>query len=106
MTLKKYEHTQDLTEQDRLDIKISWKNNHLTQFSLNYRAWINEKWYEVYRVDNYHGFLHKNCYWKTSEQIRIKDKDQWTLKMIFDHYVDEIVENFTKYRSYFEQSLK
>ena len=105
--MKVQKHTRDLSEQDRLDITLMWETpGILTKFALNYRAFINEKWQEVYRVDNYHGFLHEQRYWRSPKPISITDKEGWALKMVFDMYVDEIVSNFQRYRVYYEEALR
>lgn len=82
------------------------KDKVLYKFALNYRAWLNERWNEVYRVDNYHGFLHEQKYWRSPEPIPINDKNGWSLKMIIKYYIDEIILNFHKYRNYYEKALK
>lgn len=105
--MKVQKHTRDLSEQDRLDITLMWETRGiLTKFALNYRAFIDGRWYEVYRVDNYHGFLHENIMWQDRKAVPINDKDGWTMKMVFDRYVDEIVSNFQRYREYYEEALR
>ena len=105
--MKVQKHTRDLSEQDCLDITLMWETRGiLTKFALNYRAFIDGKWYEVYRVDNYHGFLHEQRYWRSLKPISITDKEGWALKMVFDTYVDEIVSNFQRYRVYYEKALR
>ena len=104
--MKYKQFTKVLTSQDLIDIKLSWINRGLIEFSINYRANIKDKWYEIYRVDNYHGFLHEQKFWRNPEPICIIDKDSWRLKEIFDHYLEEVLKNFRKYRSYFEKVKK
>jgi hypothetical protein len=68
---------------------------------LNYRAFINKKWFEVYRVDNYHGYLHEQKFWRSPKPIPLDLK--WIpLKMIVDKYIEDIIQNFKKYRGYFK----
>ncbi len=94
-----------LTSEDLIDVKLAWENNELWRFAINYRANIKEKWYEVYRVDNYHGFLHEQKFWRSPKPIVIKDKDGWSLKMVFEYYLEEVPCNFQDYRSFFEEAL-
>ena len=98
--------TQDLTEEDRLDVTLVKRDKALYKFALNYRAWMDERWNEVYRVDNYHGFLHEQKYWRSPEPIPINDKENWSLRMVIKYYVDEIMLNFRKYRKYYEKTLE
>jgi len=103
--MKQKEFTTVLTHKDLIDVKLAWVNKELQKFAINYRVNIEEVWYEVYRVDNYHGFLHEQKFWRSPEPIIIKDKDGWSLKMVFEHYLEEVHYNFQDYRSYFEEAL-
>ena len=103
--MKHKEFTTVLTSEDLIDVKLAWEDKDLQRFAINYRAYIGDEWYEVYRVDNYHGFLHEQKFWRSPEPIIIKDKDGWSLKMIFEHYLEEVHYNFQDYRSYFEAAL-
>lgn len=104
--MKKTEFTTVLTSKDLIDVKLAWKDNELQKFAINYRANITDKWYEVYRVDNYHGFLHEQKFWRNPEPIPIEDKTNWSLKMIIKYYTDKIHHNFQKYRRYYEKALR
>ncbi len=103
--MKCKEFTTVLTSEDLIDVKLAWENNELWRFAINYRANIEDEWYEVYRVDNYHGFLHEQKFWRSPEPIIIKDKDGWSLKMVFEFYLEEVHYNFQDYRSFFEEAL-
>ncbi len=103
--MKNKEFTTVLTNEDLIDVKLAWEDNQLWRFAINYRANIGDLWYEVYRVDNYHGFLHEQKFWRSPQPIIINDKDGWSLKMVFEYYLDEVHYNFQGYRSYFEEAL-
>jgi len=103
---KEIKYIKQLTSEDLLDINFTSESNQIQKFAINYRASIQDEWYEVYRVDNYHEYLHEIKFWRSSEQIMIKDKNKWSLKVIFDHYIDEVVGNFQNYRRYFEEALR
>lgn len=103
--MKNKEFTTVLTSEDLIDVKLAWEDKELQSFAINYRAYIEEKWHEVYRVDNYHGFLHEQKFWRSPEPIIIKDKDGWSLKMVFEYYLGEVHYNFQDYRTYFEEAL-
>ncbi len=95
--MKCKEFTTVLTNEDKIDVKLAWEDQKLWRFAINYRANIKEKWYEVYRVDNYHGFLHEQKFWRSPKPIPIKDKDGWSLKMVFEYYIEEIYSRLGKY---------
>ena len=90
-----------LTPEDWLDITLEIKNKKITKFALNYRALIKNKWKQIYRVDNFHGFLHEQKFWRSPKTIPIKNKRP--LSHIFKEYSKEIIKNYKKYRRYFEQ---
>ena len=86
---------------------LAWeKLGILTKFALNYRTQIKGRWYEIYRVDNYHGFLHEQKFWRSSEPIPVIYKEDWPLQLVINEYMDEIINNFEKYRLYFKRTLK
>ncbi|MDP3990624.1 MAG: hypothetical protein Q8Q01_05480 [archaeon] len=95
-----------LTSEDILDITILIETNEIKRFAINYRANIHDGWREIYRVDNYHGYLHEMKFWRNQEQIIIKDKNGWSSKDIFNYYIDEVTENFQRYRIYFDRALR
>jgi hypothetical protein len=79
-----------------------YKNkNRIVKFALNYRTFINGKWREIYRVDNYHGFLHEQKFWISPEPIPIKNKENIPLNEILTEYSIIIKEHYEKYRSYY-----
>ncbi len=103
--MKQVEYTTLLTAVDLIDVKLMWeKKGEITKFSLNYRAMINGKWVEIYRVDNYHGFLHEQRYWRSPEPIPLEE--HLTLKLVIKKYVDEIVLNHKQYRYYYEENVR
>lgn len=90
-----------------LDVTLIWEQRGvLTKFALNYRTYLRGKWYEVYRVDNYHGFLYEQKFWQNCQPIPIIHKEGWPLHLILEEYRDEIIDNFERYRSYFEIGLE
>ena len=89
-----------LTKGDVLDVKIGAEGNKIKVFALNYRTKIGERFFEVYRVDNAHGFLHEQRYWISPEPISIPTMGK-EIKDIFDFYLKFIRENFEGYKHYF-----
>ncbi len=105
-TLKTKRYSIELTPQDILDVVLIWQQvGILTKFALNYRAYIHGKWYEIYRVDNYHGFPHEQKFWRSPYPIPIPDKEIYPLYLILEEYRNQIIDNFERYRSYFNQSV-
>lgn len=97
--------TVPLSVVDLLDVKLGVERNNVKCFSLNYRAKIGESFFEVYRVDTAHGFLHEQRFWLTPKPIPIPlmGKD---LNYAFNFYLDQVKENFERYRKYYVRSMK
>ena len=101
--LKKF--TIPLTSADLLDVKLKVENNKVEGFALNYRARIEGNFFEIYRVDTAHGFLHEQRYWLTPEPIPIPMMGH-DLDEIFSFYLDQIKENFERYKKYYLGRMK
>lgn len=94
-----------LTNEDKIDVKLFQEGKEIVKFSLNYRAWINDKWFVVYRIDSYHKFLHEQKFWISDKPISIPrtsyiitdEEVNWLLKRIY--------ENYKHYRSLFEMNV-
>jgi hypothetical protein len=97
--------TVPLGRADLLDIKLKVKKGSVVEFALNYRVKIRESFFEIYRVDTAHGYLHEQRYWLTPEPIPIPTMGK-DLKWIFNFYVDQIKENFERYRKYYLERMK
>jgi hypothetical protein len=96
---KKYKIT--LSLHDVIDVMFMKEKNTIHKFALNYRAFIENTWEEVYRVDNYHGFLHEQKFWICKLPIPIQDKENVPLKEVMAEYLKNIHERYQKYRLYF-----
>lgn len=102
--MKRKKFTTILTSEDLLDVMLEFEKNKIRKFALNYRALIEDKWYEVYRVDNYHGFLHEQRFWRSPKPIPLEEN--LPLNLVVKQYIGEISLNFLKYRKYFEERMR
>ncbi len=93
-----------LTNDDILDIKLLIEKNNVVGFVINYRARIDDVWYQIYRVDTAHGYLHEQRFWISPEPIPLPK--QLELKYIFNFYLDEIKKNFARYKRYYIERMK
>ncbi len=94
-----------LTPTDLLDVKLEVENNKVQSFSLNYRTKISQSFFEVYRVDTAHGFLHEQRYWLTPEPIPIPATGK-DLNAVFNFYLEQIKQNFERYKNYYFERMK
>tara|TARA_Y100000310_G_scaffold344551_1_gene457919 strand:+ start:3088 stop:3396 length:309 start_codon:yes stop_codon:yes gene_type:complete len=102
MKVKKYPIS--LSPEDLVDVTIIYQKKKIIKFALNYRAKINGSWHEIYRVDNYHGFLHEQKFWRSKKPIPLQES--LPMDKIVDKYADIIDKNYKKLRHYFESNLK
>jgi hypothetical protein len=102
---KQKKFTKELTNEDDLDITPFYEKGKIIKFALNYRAVIKGKSQPIYRVDNYHGFLHEQRLWRTKKPIPLNEPGL-SNNQIVDKYVDEICFNFYKYKEYYTKAIK
>ena len=103
--VKQIKFTRTLTSEDYLDITIFYEKGKIIKFALNYRAVIKGKIRPIYRVDNYHGFLHEQRLWRRKNPIPLNEIGL-SNNQIVDKYVDEICMNFYKYKEYYTKAKK
>lgn len=102
--MRKKEIQVSLSDKDILDVIFFTKKGKTVKFSINYRADINGKWWEVYRVDTAHGYLHEQRYWLTPDPIKLSRYE--SIDILLGYYLNEIRENYTRYRAYYIQRMR
>ncbi len=94
-----------LTATDLLDVKLEIERNKIVNFSLNYGTKISESFFEVYRGDTAHDFLHEQRYRIIPEPTPIPTMGK-DLNDVFNFYLDQIKENFARYKRYYLERMK
>lgn len=94
-----------LSSTDMLDIKLEIESNKVVSFALNYRTKIEGSFYEVYRIDTAHSYLHEQRYWLSPEPIPIPSMGK-DLNNVFNFYLWHIKENFERYKKYYLDRMK
>lgn len=105
-TMKRKKFTTVLTTEDVLDVTLEIRKKLIGKFALNYRALIGDNWEPIYRVDNFHRFLHEQKFWRSPKPIHLEKEKHLSNNAIVDKYTDKIVKNFLKYKSYFKNTQK
>ena len=100
--MKKVKYPRKITKDDYLDITIFHDKEKIFKFSLNYWSKIKGKFVPIYRVENYHGYLHEQRFWRANKPIPL-DNLGLSNNQIVDKYVDEIFNNFQKYKKYYKK---
>ncbi|HLC65241.1 MAG TPA: hypothetical protein VJI46_03910 [Candidatus Nanoarchaeia archaeon] len=108
MAKRKVRHVHHLSDDggDLLDVNLDIEKGKVRRFALNYRASINGKWHIVYRVDNYHGFLHEQRFWISKELIPLEEEERtYNTYYIVEMYSERIALNYTSYKKYYLAKL-
>jgi len=82
-----------------LDVRLEVESGEIKEFALNMRSKIGNDWREVYRVDTAHGYLHEQRFWISAKPTPIKQQSQ--MQYAFEHYMEQIKNNFERYRKYY-----
>ncbi len=103
MTIKKKEIEVYLDEENKLNVTIIKKDSKFIKFAINYSAKIRDEWRAIYRVDNYHGFIHEQRLWVTKKPIALPEYENKDLKEVFDLFFDKVKNSCLKFREYYER---
>lgn len=95
-----------ITNDDILDVRIISDKNTVIGFVINYRARLENAWYQIYRVDTCHEYLHEQRFWLSPEPIALPRLDPTPLKSIFNFYLDEIKKNYERYKGYYINRMR
>ena len=102
--MKKKEFKVVVTPDDIIDVTLKIEKSVLLDFALNYRARIDSKWYEIYRVDTAHGYLHEQRYWISPKPIKLSEGE--LMNVVFDRYYELLKENFERFRGYYVKNME
>ena len=108
MTVRKVKHIHYLSGDgnDILDVNLDIEKGVVKRFALNYRTLIKSKWHIIYRVDNYHGYLHEQRFWISKEQIPLEDEERmYTINYVVELYSERIALNYQRYKRYYLEKL-
>lgn len=94
------------TLEDLLDVRLLLKGDRLRGFVLSYRAKIAGNWYEVFRVDTCHEYLHMQKFWESPEPIPLRKYEQMPLEAVFQEFTEKLRESWRRYRSYMEGEVR
>lgn len=99
-----------VTHEDIIDVTLEFEREQgkkkLMGFAPSYRALISQRWHEVIRYDNAHGYVHVQKFWRGPKPIPLKEEVGLPLDYLVRQYKQDIVENWERYRSYVEQKIR
>jgi len=104
MPLKKKSIEVYVDENNKLNFTIIKEGANFKKFAINYSAKIDDKWHAVYRVDNYHEFVHEQRLWISNEPLPLPEYESMDLKNVFDIFFQKVKEGHSRFRKYFEEN--
>jgi len=94
-----------LTDRDVIDVRIVKEKRKISGFVINLRCKFEDVWYQVYRVDTCHEYLHEQRFWISPEPISLPTFEGYSLHYVFEFYMKEVKENYERYRKYYEERM-
>jgi hypothetical protein len=96
-----------LSLEDRMDVdmgfeKVRGKAPRLKRFAITYSARIRGRWREVIRYDNFHGFLHRQRFWRSREPEPLSELGRMRSEILLDACKKDLRANWRRYRSVLE----
>lgn len=94
-----------LTGEDTIDVRIIKEDNKITGFVINLRCKFSDVWYQVYRVDTCHEYLHEQRFWISPEPIPLPRQETFSFENLFNFFMSQIRQNYERYRKYYEEKM-
>jgi hypothetical protein len=91
-----------LSPDNRIDVRLYLENGIIIKYAINLCCKISGTQREVYRLDNFHGYLHEHKFWIGNAPIRLEEYGR-APEDIVDDGLDDIRRNFTRYREYYRR---
>lgn len=100
-----------LSPDDRIDVdlefeKVSGRSPRIRRFALTYSARIRGRWWEVVRYDNFHGYLHRQRFWRSGQPERLPAHERLPAEALVDACRDDLRRNWRRYRDLREASIQ
>jgi len=105
---KRKTYTIFLSQDDRIDVDLEFERTtgraaRLRRFAITYSARIREAWREVIRYDNFHGFLHRQPYWRSKAPERLALQGRPSHERAVERCREDLRRNWRRYRSLMER---
>src|SRR5438309_9468238 len=108
---KRKTYTIFLSMEDRIDADLEFDKDpgrrpRLARFAVTYSARIEGRWREVVRFDNFHGYLHRQRFWRTREPEPLSALERLPIPDLLDVCRQDLARHRQRYRSLMESMLK
>ena len=100
-----------LSIEDRIDVDLEFEKGRgkpprLSRFAITYSARIAERWREVVRYDNFHGYLHRQKFWRSQEPEPLSDLERVRMDVLLETCRSDLRRNWRTYRSLMESTSR
>jgi len=100
-----------LSLEDRIDADLEFDKDPgrrpgLARFAVTYSARIGGRWREVVRYDNFHGYLHRQRFWRTREPEPLSALERLPILDLLDVCRQDLASHWRRYRSLMESMLR
>jgi len=100
-----------LSLEDRIDADLEFdkdpgRRHRLARFAVTYSARIGGRWREVVPYDNFHGYLHRQRFWRTREPEPLSTLERLPILDLLNVCRQDLARHWRRYRSLMESMLK
>lgn len=98
-----------LSTEDRIDVDFEFEKARgapprVLRFAVTYSARIGNRWREVVRYDNFHGYLHRQRFWRSGEPERMPSLERLPLEALLEVCRQDLRQHWRRYRTLMETS--
>lgn len=96
---------------DRIDVDLEFEKKpgqppRLSRFAITYSAQISGRWKEVVRYDNFHGYLHRQRFWRSREPEPTSNLERLGSDALLEACREDLRQNWRRYRTLMESAVR
>ena len=100
-----------LSFDDRINVDLEFEKKpgqapRLHRFAITYSARISGSWREVVRYDNFHGYLHRQRFWRSREPEPASDLERLRTDALLEACRGDLRRNWRRYRTLMESATR
>src|SRR5437773_3120857 len=100
-----------LSLEDRIDVDLEFEKMRRTpprrsRFAITYSARVADRWREVVRYDNFHGYLHRQRLGRSSRPEPLSEMERLPAGDILSICRDDFRRNWRRYRALMESAIE
>ena len=100
-----------LSGEDRIHVDLEFEKARGTRlrihrFAITYSARIGRRWREVVRYDNFHGYLHRQKFWRSAEPERVPAMERMPIDAVLEACRKDLRAHWRRYRTLMEPRME